>query len=64
MARVGPAVPGFSKFDPNRPVDATLGGAANPVAARRARILKWVNWIVLAYTLLGFGFIAYWLAKA
>ena len=54
----------FSKFDPYRPDDATgPGGAANPTAARRARLLKWVNWIVLVYTALGFGFIAYWLVK-
>lgn len=54
---------GFSKFDPNRPVEPTPE-AANPSAARRARILRWVNWIVLAYTAIGFGFIVYWLAKA
>jgi hypothetical protein len=54
---------GFSKFDPNRPV-AAQPEAANPSAARRMRILRWVNWIVLAYTAIGFGFIVYWVAKA
>ncbi|MEK6974979.1 MAG: hypothetical protein AABY18_01390 [Candidatus Thermoplasmatota archaeon] len=54
---------GFSKFDPNRPVDAA-GGASNPVAARRARLLKWINWVVLVYTAIGFGFIAYWLVRS
>ena len=53
---------GFSKFDPNRPVDAP-GGAANATAARRSKALKWINWVVLVYTALGFGFIAYWLVK-
>ena len=52
---------GFSKFDPNRPVD--VAEASTPGAARRARILKWVNWVTLLYTALGFGFIAYWLVK-
>jgi hypothetical protein len=55
-------VAGFSKFDPNRPVDEP-GGAANPTAARRARILKWANWITLLYTVVGFGLIAYWLVR-
>ena len=54
----------FSKFDPNRPAETAHGGASNAVAARRARFLKWVNWIVLLYTALGFGFIAYWLIRA
>lgn len=54
----------FSKFDPNRPDDRTADAASNPVAARRARLLKWVNWVVLVYTAVGFGLIAYWLVKA
>jgi len=54
---------GFSKFDPNRPLEAT-DTASTPSAARRARILKWVNWIVLGYTALGFGLIVYWLARS
>lgn len=54
---------GFNKFDPYAQVDAP-GGASNPGAARRSRLLKWVNWIVLVYTALGFGFIAYWLVRA
>jgi hypothetical protein len=53
----------FSKFDPNRPVEATPE-ASTPSGARRIRILRWVNWIVLAYTALGFGLIVYWLAKS
>ena len=55
---------GFSKFDPNRPVEEAHGGASTPSAARRARLLKWVNWITLLYTALGFGFIAYWVVQA
>lgn len=50
----------FNKFDPNKPED---GHEANPQAARRAQILKWINWVVLLYTVLGFGFIAYWLVR-
>jgi hypothetical protein len=52
----------FSKFEPDRP-GSDKGLEADPSAARRALILKWVNWIVLAYTLLGFGFILYWIVK-
>jgi hypothetical protein len=55
-------VAGFSKFDPNRPAEAAPA-ASTPAAARRARILRWVNWIVLAYTALGFGLIVYWLVR-
>lgn len=53
----------FSKYDPyrERPGDALQ--ASTPAAARRARILRWVNRLVLLYTVLGFGLIAYWLAK-
>jgi hypothetical protein len=57
-------VAGFSKFDPNRPVEVAHGGASSATAARRARILRWVNWIVLLYTGIGFGLIAYWLIKS
>lgn len=53
----------FSKFEPNRPLEDDALGASTPAAARRARLLKWANWIVLAYTALGFGLIAYWLLK-
>lgn len=60
MARVGAGV-AFNKFDPHKPED---GKVTNPQAARRARILKWVNWVVLLYTVMGFGFIAYWLVQA
>jgi hypothetical protein len=55
-------VAGFSKYDPNRPVDEP-GKATTPGGARRALILRWVNWITLLYTALGFGFIVYWIAK-
>lgn len=53
----------FSKFDPYREQPGDGLQASTPAAARRARILKWVNRIVLLYTALGFGLIAYWLAK-
>ena len=53
---------GFSKFDPNRPVDAP-GGASTPAARRRAQVLKWIPRIVMLYTALGFGLIAYLLVK-
>jgi hypothetical protein len=52
----------FSKFDPTRPQERDGLGASNPSAARRARFLKWANWIVLVYTALGFGIIAYLIA--
>lgn len=54
---------GFSKFDPNRPVDDP-GAASDPSAERRARFLKWANWVVLAFTMLGFGFLAWALLKS
>lgn len=52
----------FSKFEPNRPVSLAPEGST-PAAGRRARILRWVNWIVMAYTALGFGLMVYWLLK-
>ena len=60
---VGPAV-AFSKFDPHRPQEDAHDGASSASAARRAKVLKWVNLVVLVYTAIGFGFIAYWLVKA
>ena len=52
----------FNKFDPHREEpEGHAYGARTASGARRARILRWVNWIVLLYTALGFGFIAYWL---
>ena len=60
---LGAFVPGFSKFDPNRPVDAP-GAASDPSAERRAQFLKWANWIVLGFTMLGFGFLAWALLKS
>ena len=56
------AVVAWSKFNPDAeptPPDE----ATSPSALRRIRILRWVNWIVLVYTALGFGFIAYWLLR-
>jgi hypothetical protein len=54
----------FSKFEPHRRgEEPDRLGASTPAAARRARILRWANWIVLAYTALGFGLIAYWLLR-
>ena len=52
----------FNKFDPHREEpEGHAYGAKTASGARRARILRWVNWLVLLYTALGFGFIAYWL---
>lgn len=52
----------FSKFDPYREQpEENAYGATTKGGARRARILRWVNWIVLVYTAVGFGLIAYWL---
>ncbi len=54
----------FSKFEPHRPQEESDGlDASTPAAARRARFLRWANWIVLVYTALGFGLIAYWLLR-
>lgn len=54
----------FSKYDPYRePQEKNAFDATTPAGARRARILRWVNWLVLVYTAVGFGLIAYWLAK-
>lgn len=51
----------FSKYEPHKREDLDPLAASTPGAARRARFLKWANWIVLVYTALGFGLIAYWL---
>lgn len=52
----------FSKFDPYREQpEGNAFDATTPAGARRARILRWVNWIVLLYTAVGFGLIVYWL---
>ena len=53
----------FSKFDPHRPAEKDGLAASTPGAARRAAFLKWANWIVLVYTALGFGIIAYLIAQ-
>jgi hypothetical protein len=49
----------FSKFDPQRPASGDALDASDPSAERRARFLKWANWIVLGFTMLGFGILAY-----
>jgi hypothetical protein len=54
----------FSKFDPYREDTGDPLQATTPAGARRARILRWVNWITLLYMVLGFGLIGYWLVKA
>ena len=52
----------FSKFDPYREQpEANAFDATTKSGARRARILRWVNWLVLVYTAIGFGLIAYWM---
>ena len=43
----------FSKFEPLRAQKSN----ENPVALRRAKILKYASWISLVYTLIGFVFI-------
>ena len=56
----------FSKYEPHRPDGGKAADgleASTPAAARRARLLRWANWIVLVYTALGFGLIAYWLVR-
>jgi hypothetical protein len=54
----------FSKFDPYRDEPGKNAfDATTPAGARRARILKWATRLVWVYTLLGFVFIAYWLAS-
>jgi hypothetical protein len=53
----------FSKFDPLRPVEKASEGTTAS-ATRRAKILRWANWIVAVYTALGFGLIVYWLMQA
>jgi hypothetical protein len=49
----------FSKFDPYRPASGGPLDASDPSAERRARFLKWANWVVLGFTMLGFGFLAW-----
>lgn len=53
----------WSKFDPHAP-PAEAGAASDASAGRRARLLKWANWVVYAFTLLGFGFLAWALWRA
>ena len=60
VSSVGGAL-AFSKFDPHRVQDDDPLAASTPSARRRARLLRWANWIVLVYTAVGFGLIAYWL---
>ncbi|MEA3136351.1 MAG: hypothetical protein QOC71_632 [Thermoplasmata archaeon] len=54
---------GFSKFDPHRPTEGQALDATDPSAERRARFLKWANWIVLGFTMFGFGVLAWVLLK-
>jgi hypothetical protein len=49
----------FSKFDPHRPATGDALDATDASAHRRAQFLKWANWIVLGFTMLGFGILAY-----
>lgn len=42
----------FNKFDPETDVDTT-----DPVAERRAWLLKVATWVTLGYTIIGFVFI-------
>jgi hypothetical protein len=53
----------FSKFDPHRPAVGDGLDATDASAGRRAQFLKWANWIVLGFTMLGFGFLAYALLR-
>lgn len=53
----------FSKFDPHRPGEKDALAATTPGAARKVAFLKWANWIVLVYTAIGFGIIAYLVAQ-
>lgn len=47
----------FSKFDPHRPEEGEREGH-NDSADRRARILRYAWWVTVAYTALGFVFLA------
>ena len=53
----------FSKFDPDRPATGDALDASDASAGRRALFLKWANWIVLAFTMFGFGVLGYVLWK-
>jgi hypothetical protein len=53
----------FSKFDPHRPAAGDALDATDASAERRARFLKWANWIVLAFTMFGFAVLGYVLLK-
>lgn len=53
----------WSKFDPHAPA-MPADAAGDPSAERRARFLKWANWIVLAFTMVGFGFLAWALLRS
>ena len=52
----------FSKFDPQRPTTKGEEGST-PAATRRARVLRWGNWILMGMTVLGFVLMAYWITK-
>lgn len=53
----------WSKFDPHAP-SPQADAATDASAQRRARLLKWANWVVYAFTMVGFGFLAWTLLKA
>ncbi len=50
----------FNKFDPHRP-ETEGHDASSDSAHRRSQVLKYAWWISMAYTAMGFGFIAYWI---
>lgn len=52
----------FSKFDPNRPAEAEREGTTAS-ADRRAKVLRWGNWVLLFMTLLGFMLMAFWISR-
>lgn len=48
----------FNKFDPHKPDEPEA-----PSTNRRANLLRYGWWISLAYTAVGFAFIAYWMVR-
>lgn len=52
----------FSKFEPNRPAEREREGTT-PQADRRAKLLRWGNWVLLFMVVLGFMLMAYWMSK-
>lgn len=60
MARRRAGVVAWSKFDPEAPPREQ---PMSDSSRRRVMILKWANWVALAFMLLGFGFLAVELLK-